>query len=109
MEIARFNEWPRNSDGYAICACGCRRTFKYGDAILWAGFTGPWGSEKDVLYDNSIQIYCVYHVACVELASARTLDSMESRQSDLLELSKSNPTELQRLYAWMHDALRCRI
>ena len=109
MEIDQRREYLRNSDGHVICLCGCQKTFKTGDHVLWA-FVNSSDSPTELKLQSNKMNFGVYHAECLEaVGTGKTINSLEGRQADLLELSKSDPTELQRLYTWMHDALRCRI
>ena len=107
MEIVKNTKFPRNSDGAMICACGCRKTFKFGDGVLWSNFNTS--NAPNEVYSNSAA-YSIYRAECLEIVGkGKTINSLESRQLDLLELSRSNPAELQKLYNFMHDGLGCRI
>ena len=107
MEIDQRRELLRNSDGDVICGCGCQRPFKYGDCLL-CSMVNASTLPSEVFASKAL--YDIYRAECLEIIGVgKTINSLEGRQADLLELSKSDPTELQRLYTWMHDALRCRI
>ena len=107
MEVVANNDWPRDSDGYVICSCGCQKRITVGETVVVGIVNVGVGIIRNA---EGWSLYSAYKLDCVELANkSQTLSSHDARRTDLLELSNSNPAELQRLYVWMHDALRCRI
>ena len=107
MEIVQRSGFLRNGDGDVVCACGCQGVFKRGDGILWCGVNAS-AATTEVYTENAN--FTIYRADCLEMVGkVKPYGSFEARQVELLQLSKLNPSELQKIYTWMHDALRCRI